>query len=197
MSRQIGIHSKNRNIARSVLRKAAKPSVDDFWLERLECALFYANSCTAESDYLSSIRGAASNLRRNNCAERYEPGAWPFLSLMFLSRDSKDVHVQRIKCQIGAYEKSHQITELEKNRLLAEINVYAESDPELCKLLIDRLEDRPVDEAELGDWESEKCPFCDSKKTRLTGQAQLRSADEPDATFHHCYACKGDFRLDG
>jgi DNA-directed RNA polymerase subunit M/transcription elongation factor TFIIS len=190
-----GRFTKHRINARRVLEKAGRGTVNSAWINNLECSLYYASSCSLDERFSSSLREAAANLRRNDKAGDYPADLWAFLPLVVLSRPNRTVHLERIRYGLALFEKIGRMTELEETRLRREIGFYSDSDPDLHKTLMERLEAKPVEEdEEQGDWiGSEKCPHCGSHKTKFTHDLLMRSADEPLTNFYLCVSCKQSF----
>lgn len=187
----------SRNRTRNVLAKSARNTVSPVWLTQLECSLYYASSACVDRRYHQCSRDASANLRRSESAFTFPPDVWPFLSFMVLSRDNQALHLERVRHGLSSYEKSGQITDIEKQRLTAEIEIYKSKNPPLYLELTERLNAEPKKIVPIepeGDWEGPAtCPHCKSKKTRSTDLLQMRSGDEPMTNFFACYNCKQTF----
>lgn len=182
----------SRQKAKELLQNSVinNPLITPRWLEELENSLFYATGCLVDRRYLRLVRDSVANLKRSSTAHLFPAEAWPFLPLTVLSRDNQAVHLERIEQRLKLFEKTQQIDPFEKQKLELEIGQYRVRNPELFEQLIQRLEIQVESEE---DWENETCPHCSSKRTRCTGQFQVRSADEPMTSYYACQDCKGTF----
>lgn len=187
---------KTRQKARSLLFNSNPSLTTELWIAQLEASLYYASGCAVDSRYARLVRGASANLRRSQSAINYPADTWAFLPLLVLSRDNRSVHLERVRHMIANYERTGKINDADKERLKSEIDIYQDTDLETWTHLSEQFEACCRQPEEEEDWEDETCPYCNSKKTRLINQLQLRSADEPMTLFYKCYNCHGDFRLD-
>lgn len=180
--------------AKEMLGSSAQqnPLITQRWLTELENSLFYSTGCLVDNRYLRLVRDSVANLKRSRSAHLFAAEAWPFLPLTVLSRDNSTVHLERIEQKLKLFEKTQQIDAFEKDKLLREIQIYEELQPELFAELCKRLEQKAETDTD-DNWENETCPHCSSRRTRCTGQFQIHSADEPMTTYYACKTCRGTF----
>jgi len=190
------IRGNTRQKAKGLLLKSNPLLTSELWITQLEAALYYASGCAVDARYARLVRDASANLKRSRTAAKYPADTWAFLPLIVLARDNRNVHLERVRHMIANYERTGQINATDKARLTNEIEHYRDQEPELWTQLCARFEACGRQPEEEADWEDEMCPHCNSKKTRLVNQLQLRSADEPMTLFYKCHNCKGDFRID-
>ena len=192
----VSSRSNTRQQALGMLKKAVQSAVaSEVWVERMECSLYYATGCDVDARYLRCVRDASANLRRTKTAIQFPPDTWPFLSLVVLSRDNEVVHLERLQYLLRNFEKTGQISDLDRERVEREMSFYeGRQQWEQLAAQLEACSRQPEEEA---DWESNiACPECNSKKTKFLYELQMRSADEPMTAFFKCFSCGAPFKLE-